>query len=242
MAVARLKAETLAPLPGYTPEQYVPPVPRYLEEVYWWAYMRPGSLAVFDHSAVVSAILWGNYGRLKRIVFDEIEPGQNVLQAACVYGDLCPRLAQIIGETGWLDIVDIVPLQVENCNRKLMPFPWSRARIADAALPGGARYDAVCCYFLLHELPDNHKRSVVDALLDSVAPGGRAIFVDYHRPHALHPLRPVMALVFALLEPFARRMWRSEIESFSARGDDFVWRKETYFGGLYQKVVAERRP
>lgn len=241
MAVARLKSETPAPPPGYMPEQHVPPIPRYLEEVYWWAYMRPGSLTVFDHSAVVSAILWGNYGRLKRILFDELEAGRNVLQAACVYGDLCPRLARIIGDRGRLDIVDIVPLQVENCNRKLSPFPWSRARIADAALPGGASYDVVCCYFLLHELPDDHKRAVVDALLDSVAPGGKAVFVDYHRPRALHPLRPVMALVFALLEPFARRMWRSEIESFSGRGDDFVWRKETCFGGLYQKVVAERR-
>ena len=219
----------------------LPAIPGYLREVYHWAYLNPRNLAILDHSAVVSAILWGNHGRLRDAVLAEIEPGQSVLEMACVYGDLSPTLAQRIGPLGSLDVIDVSPLQVANCRRKLIAFPQARARLADAARPGGGPYDAVCCFFLLHELPDDYKRAVVDASLASLAAGGKAIFVDYHRPHWSHPLRGVMSLVFDLLEPFAKKMWSREIAGFATDGRDFTWRKRTSFGGLYQFTVAKAR-
>jgi hypothetical protein len=114
------------------------------------------------------------------------------------------------------------------------------SKIADAATPDGGPYDAVVCFFLLHELPDGHRRRVVDGLLDSVGPSGTIVFVDYHGPHRLHPLRLPMSLVCHFLEPFAKRLWHGEISSFATRPNDFAWRKTTYFGDLYQKVVATR--
>lgn len=218
-----------------------PFLPRYMEEVYWWAYMRPASLAIFDHVPIVSLILYGNYKRLKRAALAEISPGQRVLQAASVYGDLSSALAKRVGPAGSLDVIDIVPLQVANSARKLRDYPWCRVRLADAASPGGGLYDAVCCFFLLHELPDNYKRTVTDALLASVAPGGKVIFIDYHRPHRLHPLWPLQATVFRFLEPFARSLLQREIKDLARNAGDFTWRKETCFGGLFQKVVAVRR-
>lgn len=221
----------------------VPDVPWYMKQVYWWAYMRPFSLAIFDHVPIVSFILFGNYGRLKRAALAEIRKGQSVLQAACVYGDLSRVLAERVGPTGALDVIDVVPLQVANNARKLRDYPWSRVRLADAAFlgRGGERYDAVCCFFLLHELPDDYRKASVNALLGSVAPGGRAIFVDYHMPHRLHPLKPLMRLVNRFLEPFANSLWQCEIRDLARDPGAFVWRKKTYFGGLFQKVVAERR-
>jgi SAM-dependent methyltransferase len=216
-----------------------PPVPAYLRERYAWAYLWPASLRVLDRPLVVSGILWGNYARLKRAALDEIRAGQRVLQAACVYGDLSPDLAARVGAEGRLDVVDVAPIQVANCRRKLAAFPNARARHADAAAPGGGPYDAVCCFFLLHEIPDEYKGGVVDGLLGSVAPGGKVVFVDYHRPHRLHPLRLPTGLVFDLLEPFARTLWHREIRSLAGAAGRFVWRKQTYFGGLYQKVVAQ---
>jgi SAM-dependent methyltransferase len=213
-------------------------IPSYLEDYYRWAYLRPASLAAFDHDPIVSAILWGQYGRLKRAALAEIRPGQRVLQAACVYGGLSPLLAGLVGEDGGLDVVDVVPLQVANCRRKLVDFPHAVARLADVATPGGGPYDAVLCFFLLHELPDDRKRAVVDGLLGSLAPGGKVIFIDYHRPHFLHPLMLVQNLVFTLLEPFAKRLWQTEIAALAKDAGSFDWRKQTYFGGLFQKVVA----
>lgn len=222
-------------------EAIAPRIPAYLEEVYWWAYLRPASLAVFDHSLVVSVILWGNANRLKRAAFAEIGPGQTVLQPACVYGRFSRDLATLVGSQGRLDVTDIASIQAANCDRKLREFPRARVRVADAAVPGGGPYDVVCCFFLLHELPDDHKRNVVDGLLDSLTPGGKAVFVDYHLPSPFHPLKGPQGVVFDCLEPFAKALWRHEISSFASTSERFHWRKETYFGGLFQKVVAEGR-
>jgi len=216
-------------------------LPAYLEDNYRWAYLRPASLKVFDHTPVVSAILWGCYGRLKRAAFVELEPGRKVLQAASVYGDLSPLLARLVGAEGHLDVVDIAPIQVANCRRKLREFPHARVRVADAAAPGGGPYDVVVCFFLLHELPDYHKHSVVDALLDMITLEGKVVFIDYHGPVRFHPLKALTGLVFDYLEPFAKTLWRRELSSFATAAERFTWRKETYFGGLFQKVVAERR-
>lgn len=215
-------------------------VPAYLRDTYTWAYLRPSSVRILDRPAIVHGILWGNYNRLVRAVLAELAPGQRVFQPACVYGDFSPRVAGRLGPEGRLDVADIAPVQLANAERKLARLPNARVRRHDASHRLGERYDAVCCFFLLHEMPAGYRRRTVDALLDAVEPGGRAIFVDYHRPHPAHPLRWLMSLVFDTLEPFAKDLWRDEIASHASRPEDFAWRKRICFGGLYQVVVAER--
>ena len=100
----------------------------------------------------------------------------------------------------------------------------------------------VACFFLLHEVPDDVKAQVVRAMLKLARPSGKVVFVDYHRPRRLHPLKPVMAKIFDWLEPFAPAMWRREIADFAGeRAAAYTWRKRTRFGGLYQIVIAEQR-
>lgn len=217
-------------------------IPSYLRDVYAWAYLDRRNARLLDQEAVVAALLWGNNARLRRAVLAEISPGQKVLQAAHVYGRLVPAIATAVGSAGRFDVIDVAPLQAALCRRKLRGFPHARARIADAAAPLADTYDVVVCFFLLHELPDASKSAVVNALLERVAPGGKVVFVDYHAPAAWHPLRALMRRVFAVLEPFAESMWRHEIIDFAAGPAEFEWQTETFFGGLYQKTVASRRP
>lgn len=221
-------------------EAEAPELPAYLVETYTWAYLKPSSLLLLDNTVVVTAILWGNLNRLIRVNCAEVAAGQRVLQAANVYGRYSAALADTLGPQGRLEVIDIAPVQVAHCRRKLASYPNARVRQADAAAPGGGVYDTVCCFFLLHEIPDDHKRRVVDALLDAVPPGGKVVFTDYHQAAAWHPLRWPMNTVFRLLEPFAFGLIEREISDFASDPDAFVWRKTTYFGGLYQKVVAER--
>jgi len=217
-----------------------PPVPGYLKDTYTWAYLRPTSARLLDQPLVVSAILWGNYRRMLRAALGELRPGQRVYQPACVYGDFSPEIARALGPRGQLDVADVVPLQVENCRRKLSAFGNASVHLWDAGDRCRETYDVVCCFFLLHEMPEHYKRRVVDALLEAVPPGGKVVFVDYHRPHWAHPLKWIMSLVFDTLEPFAKDLWFNEIASYGSRPGEFTWSKQTYFGGLYQKVVAER--
>jgi SAM-dependent methyltransferase len=218
-----------------------PDIPAYLQDVYYWAYLNPRNVRLLDRELVVSVILWGQHRRLQRAAFAELPSGQRVLQPASVYGDFSLNLARHLGPRGCLEVTDIAPIQVASCRRKLRGLPQASARRADARHPGGGPYDAVCCYFLMHELPEDYQHAVVDSLLASVGPGGKVIFVDYHKPHWAHPLKGITSIVFDTLEPFAKSLWRHGIADFATEPGGFRWRQETYFGGLFQKVVAERR-
>jgi len=218
-----------------------PAIPDYLRDTYHWAYLSRVGRAVFDRRAMVCAILWGNARRLMADAAAEFEAGARVLQTACVYGDFSARLAEQVGPDGRLEVIDVAPMQVANCRRKLAGYPQVKLRVADTASHEGNGYDGVCCFFLLHEVPEDYKRRIVDRVLDGLRPGGKAVFVDYHAPRRWHPLRGLMMLVFRLLEPYALTLWQREIPSYASRAGEFSWRKETYFGGLYQKTVAVRR-
>jgi len=216
-------------------------IPAYLQSVYRWAYLDPTNVRLLDRDIVATVILFGNYERLLRTCLAEVSPGDRVLQAAHVYGRFVRKLAERIGPAGRLDVVDVVPLQAALCRRKLHGMAHARVRVADAADAGDERYDVASAFFLLHEIPDEQKRAVVDALLAQLSPRGKAVFVDYHAPAAWHPLRRPLRRVFQRLEPFAESLWHHRIEEFAAEADAFRWRTETLFGGVYQKTVAEFR-
>lgn len=233
-------------MPTLITEPQTPPdahaIPEYLSSTYTWAYLNHRTLPWLDRSLVVSAILWGNADRLMKAAVAEFTSGQRVLQAACVYGELSPMLARRVGPEGALDVLDVAPIQIANVRRKLSTLPQARAQQADLTQPLDTTYQGVCCFFLLHEVPEDQRARIVDNLLAAVEPGGKALFVDYHRPRRWHPLGPVMNLVFRWLEPFAPSLLDVPIESLSARAGEFTWQRHTVFGGLYQHVVATRKP
>lgn len=216
-------------------------LPDYLRDTYTWAYLDHRTLPWLDRPVVVSAILWGNASRLMDGAVREFSPGQRVLQAAAVYGDFSPRLARRLGDTGQLTVLDVAPIQIANSRRKLSEWPHAHAQVADLTEPVGATFDAVCCFFLLHEVPPHARQRIVANLLAAVEPGGKIVFVDYHQPRWWHPMGPIMALVFRYLEPFANSLLADSIETLVPESADFVWTKKTFFGGLYQKVVGVRR-
>jgi ubiquinone/menaquinone biosynthesis C-methylase UbiE len=216
-------------------------LPAYLRDVYSWAYLTPRNAKFLDQQIVVQAILWGNAQRLIGDVLGCLRPGDRVFQPAAVYGDFSRQVAGKIGPGGRLEVRDIAPLQVRLTKDKLADLPQANVACADAANPEQDEYDAVTCFFLLHEVPDEVKLQVVPAMLRLVRPGGKAIFVDYHRPRRWHPLKPVMKWIFRQLEPFAQSLWSHEIEALAgSTGSNFHWRKRTRFSQLYQVVIAER--
>lgn len=218
-----------------------PVIPDYMQKIYYWAYLNPRNVRLLNRESVVRLILWQQHARLRRAAFAEIEPGQQVLQSTCVYGKYLPMLADHIGPDGHLDLVDIAEVQLINARRNLQGRKNVTLRHADVMSLGDEKYDSVICYFLLHEIPEHHKRAAIDVLLKKVRPGGKFVCIEYHKPHWAHPLKPITSLVFDTLEPFAKGMWRHEVRDFAAQSELFDWSKETFFGSLFQKVVATRR-
>ncbi|MFQ5633971.1 MAG: rhodoquinone biosynthesis methyltransferase RquA [Gammaproteobacteria bacterium] len=217
-----------------------PLIPDYLKEVYYWAYLDPRNVRLLDREIIVKLILWYQHEKLQRAAFSELAPGQKVLQPASVYGDFSLNLARHLGPDAGLEILDIAPIQVLGCREKTAHLPQVRVNRGNAANLGDRVYDAICCYFLLHEVPLEYKYTIVQEMLDHVRPGGKVVFVDYHEPHWAHPLRPITSLVFNRLEPFAKELWRHSIEELAEGDPRFGWRQQSFFGGLFQKVVAQR--
>lgn len=222
------------------PVAAAPAVPDYLQDVYYWAYINPRNVRLLDREIVVRTILWQQHRKLQNAAFVEIEPGQRVLQTACVYGSFSKNLAEHIGPEGSLDVFDVAEIQVINTRRKLQAYPHATVHYGNVLEMDLEPFDTICCYFLLHELPDRYKREAVNLFLNKVVPGGKVVFVDYHKPRWWHPLKPITSLVFDTLEPFAKGLWRKEIKDFADNPEHFNWRKEPCFGSLFQKVVASR--
>jgi ubiquinone/menaquinone biosynthesis C-methylase UbiE len=220
--------------------------PQYLAAHYWWAYIHPLAVKFFERQWLVNLILWGNYRRLRDAALAEFGNAFDgtTLQVACVYGDLTSRLCQgaAAGSSG-IDVVDVLPIQLRNLKKKLPVDASVRLMAMDSSdlrLPD-ARYDRALIFFLLHELPDQYRERTLSEIIRVVKPGGKIVIVDYAGPRWWHPLRYLWRPVLARLEPFALELWRKEIACWFPPGYGALpMRKESYFGGLYQKVVITR--
>jgi ubiquinone/menaquinone biosynthesis C-methylase UbiE len=238
---------TQTDLRATTPE----PIPDYLRLHYWWAYIHPNAVRLFERGWLVNLILWLNYPRLREAALAALEepgplgriPGRT-LQIACVYGDLTARLARgaRLGG-GSLDVVDVLPIQLDNLARKLLGDAPARLIIRNAedlALPD-ASYDRALLFFLLHEQPEPVRRRTLREALRVVRPGGKVVVVDYARPNFWHPARYLWLPLLRALEPFAHDLWRHDLTVWlPAPWAGLPLERTRIFGGLYQLVSITR--
>lgn len=221
-------------------------IPGYLDIHYWWAYVHPNAVRVFERQWLASAILLGNYAKLRDAALTDLGPRLpgKTLQVACVYGDLTARLCgRVAAGKGELDIVDVLPVQLNNLRNKLpedAPARMLQMDAADLDLPD-ATYDRALVFFLLHEQPQSYRERTMSELMRVVKPGGRIVLIDYAGPHWWNPARYMLGPLLTVLEPFALDLWRDDIQSWMpAPWSDREWPRESFFGGLYQKVIVTR--
>jgi ubiquinone/menaquinone biosynthesis C-methylase UbiE len=212
---------------------------------YWWAYIHPSAVRLFERQWLINLILWGNYARLRDAALAEIGeslPG-TTLQVACVYGDLTNCLSQRATTGGGsIDIVDVLPIQLKNLRNKLPAEAPARLLAMDSMdlkLPD-ASYDRALVFFLLHEQPREWRERTLSEVVRVLKPGGKVIIVDYARPRWWHPLRYLFPILLAKLEPFALDLWQSEITSWLPGSCATKTHKRLFFGGFYQLVVSRR--
>lgn len=220
-------------------------IPKYLQDTYWWAYVHPKAIAFWDRQWLINLILFGNFERLRDTALNEL--GETLtgrtLQIACVYGDFSVRVAERIAPGGSLDVVDVVPGQLQNLRRKLPPNTLVRTiqRDSTSLQFADASYDQVILFFLLHEQPDSVRRQTLNEAIRVLKPGGKLLVVDYHRPALLHPLRAFLHLILLWLEPFAMDICCNEVLSwFPTDFHPKEIRKKTTFGGMYQIISIQR--
>ena len=172
-----------------------------------------------------------------------IRAGMTVADIGAGEGYYTIRLAERVGAKGRVLAEDIIP-EVRNrlaervYRERLDNVSVRLGAPADPKLPAKS-FDRILMVHMYHEIEAPYE--FLWRMRPSLKPGGRVVIVDYHRPAAWHPLRPLMRLVFGRLEPFAMDLWRHDVQTFlPAAVPPVSVVKTTYFGGLYQLLVLTR--
>ncbi|MGH8274096.1 MAG: bifunctional demethylmenaquinone methyltransferase/2-methoxy-6-polyprenyl-1,4-benzoquinol methylase UbiE [Gammaproteobacteria bacterium] len=135
-----------------------------------------------------------------------LRPGMRALDLAGGTGDLARGLARQVGKTGEVTLADINPAMLECGRERLLDAGFAgriRFALANAeALPfADNHYDCLTIAFGLRNVTD--KARALAEMRRVLAPGGRALVLEFSRPHA--PLRrPYDAYSFKVLPRLGR--------------------------------------
>lgn len=212
-------------------------VPPYMNILFNKLYSNKVLSGICDDERIVKL---SNLGLKKKIMADllhDIAKNAHVLQIGLTFGDELERIYQKVRKQGKIDVFDISDLQIERAKEK-----YARKNIEvinyNAAMSWDEKYDVVICYNILHELPLKTRQKVMDNVLDSLATGGKAVFIDYAKPAWWQIIRFPLFVFNRLYRPFAESLWQQPVENFCSKKDEFRW-QHTYYGGkLWQKTIA----
>ena len=249
-------------------------LPQYLRRHYWWAYINPTMISILDRKWLVDIVLWGNFTRLRDAAVEELRKTPEsksapdaatscfggtkiqgkVLQISAVYANLTETIVESLAPDSTLDVIDVVPAQLSNLQRKLQRrFSGSdqetlqkvSLRCCDASnlrmhFPDNNKFDKVLIFFLLHETPTEVREKVLAEACRAVKPNGKIVIIDYHKPNTAF-WYGVMQFMYYIYEPFAMDLWKHPLSHWlpSTNNDKMIVNKETFFGGLYQKLVIQ---
>jgi SAM-dependent methyltransferase len=236
-------------------------LPEYLRKHYWWAYINPTMIQILDRQWLVDIVLWGNFTKLRDAALSSLRsPSQlmspalihgKTLQVSCVYANLTETLVKSLASDAELHVVDVVPAQLKNQLMKLLRNPTIKASDSDkvtlscldasnlcSVYPDTA-FDNLLIFFLLHETPDDVRRRVVAEACRVLKNGGTMVIIDYHKPTTIF-WRCMMSFMYHVYEPFAKDLWKQSLLDLFPPGIIAKYQKDTFFGGLYQKIVVTK--
>ncbi|MDD4930428.1 MAG: methyltransferase domain-containing protein [Gallionella sp.] len=201
-----------ASMPLY--RKYQRGVPDYLARYYWWAYLWPRGIWLFDHQLVISAILFGQYNRLLNKTLRQVDtrPEARLLQLTCVYGKLTPSLLE--ASAGDVHLCDVAAGQIALARRKTQAVRCQLAMMnAESLAYAGDVFDQVIVFFLLHEMPTDARARTYSEIARVVRPGGSVLITEYAaepRHHFLYRFGPFRRLL-GILEPFLPGFWQEDL-------------------------------
>lgn len=219
--------------------QTPPKIPLYIKNIYSWLYQNKYIYSFFDNSIILNILTFGYHHILTEELKKELTPHSKVLQIGITFGSQIEKTYEALGTFGSYTVVDILPQVLETCKEKHLEQHINFV-LANAAKTIKGEYDTVICYMLLHELPPLTRNKILQNINKSLTTGGKIIFIDYHLPSVFNPLKYIIRAYNRLHQPFAESLWKNAIKHIMPSGDSYQWSQQTYFGGIYQKVIATK--
>ncbi len=245
-------ADAIAPRPRpfFSPRLFArkpnPDAPDYLDTYYWWAYVEPRAIWFWERDWLINLVLFGNYKKLGAAALEAMgdDLQGKTLKISCCYGKLTPNLTKkVMASGGTLEVVDVMPAQINNLKSKLpADAPVTTRQMNACALdyPDESQ-DRTLLFFLLHELPPESRRQAFSEAMRVLKPGGKLVVVDYGKPKRWNPMRFCILPFLGWLEPFAIALWRTELTDLLAdQMKGCTLTQKSFFGGLYQSLAITK--
>jgi ubiquinone/menaquinone biosynthesis C-methylase UbiE len=206
-------------------------------------------IKLVDWQPVISAILLFHYHRLVSKIVAELGRldlgDRQVLITSCAFGNVIPRVVASAVEGGARRVLvaDLIPNELIHAESKLGPLA-ERVEFLDADATAMRQADGVVAanviFFLLHELPDAMKGQALDEAGRLLAPGGKLLLAEFHRPYHW-PLRALSWTYFKVFEPLGLALWDTHDPlRHLERGGGWRCERETYCYGNFQVITATK--
>jgi len=218
-----------------------------LAKHYWWAYLSPWGLRIFDHPFMVNRILWGQYHKIAQATVKVLknEPAGQLAQISCAYGEIIPLVASQANASA-ITLLDVTSIQLASARKKLAllshcPVQLIKAN-ADELPMADNSYNNSLLFFLLHELPLNVRSKVLKEALRITQPSGRLVIAEYgplREKHLFHKNK-FFRSIFEKLEPFLGNFWRCDLETDIVQAAEIlnknieVISKQYFWNGFYR--------
>lgn len=214
-------------------------IPPYLTTIYHWLYFKPRMYNLLNNPLLLNILTLGSHNLLVEELIKEISPSSSILQTGITLGNQIEKTYSAINMQGSYTIIDILPHMLEKY-RQNHPEKRIIYQQENITKPISGKYDTIICYMLLHEMPPQTCTKTINNILNALTPNGKAIFIDYHRPSSLNPLKYFIRALNRLCQPFAEALWKTDIKDFAETKKNYTWSKQIYYSGMYQKVVATK--
>ena len=207
-------------------------------------------IKLVDFQPIISAILLFQYHRLVSKIVSELKQSdlrnKQVLITSCAFGNVIPRVVKAAVQAGVerVLIADIIDNELVHAKSKLGEFSGQVEYVEDNATAmkqADGTVDANVIFFLLHELPHHLKGRALSEAGRMLAPGGKLILAEFHRPE-LWVLRALSWTYFKVFEPLGLALWDTH-DPLSCLENMGGWTCErtTYFFGNFQIITATKQ-
>lgn len=208
-------------------------------------------IRLVDFQPVISAILLFQYRRLVSKIVAEIRQmdlrGKKVLITSCAFGNVIPRVVKAAVKAGaeCVVIADIIPNELAHARTKLGPWLDKVEFVEENAIAmrhADGEFAVNVIFFLLHELPHPLKDCALDEAGRLLAPGGKLLLAEFHRPRPI-VLRALSWIYFKVFEPLGLALWDThDPVSHLCDGGRWNCERSTCFFGNFQVIAAHKNP
>jgi ubiquinone/menaquinone biosynthesis C-methylase UbiE len=171
--------------------------------------------------------------------------GREVLITSCAFGNVIPRVvgAAVANGARRVHLIDLIENELIHARGKLgelaRKVEFSAAN-ATAMHHTDGSVAANVIFFLLHELPHELKGEALKEAARTVAPGGKLLLAEFHRPDSW-VLRAFSWTYFKVFEPLGLALWDSHDPlNYLENLGGFSCTRTTCFFGNFQVIVATK--